>query len=163
MRPVRTVQQGEIEPLPELHHAAGPLDALLWAGGDGLAVAQFGTRGGFYRPEHDDPNPTFAIVDARRGIVLDTLPFDAIEPLRGRNRQAAQYILIPKQNGVRVMAGIKIREIDLTGGRGSGQQGAPGVRPTEKDLTGGQRGGEGAPGVKTTEKDLTKQRTDKAK
>ncbi len=94
MRPVRTVGNGEIEPLPELHHAAGPLDALLWAGGDGLAVAQFGTRGGSYRPEHDDPNPTFAIVDARRGIVLDSLPFDALEPLRTRNRQAAQYALV---------------------------------------------------------------------
>jgi hypothetical protein len=58
----------------------GTLDGLLWAGGDGLAVAQFGTRGASYQPAHDDPNPTFAIVDALSGRVLDALPFSAIEP-----------------------------------------------------------------------------------
>jgi hypothetical protein len=94
MRPVRTTENGAIELLPRLQHDAGPLDALLWAGGDGLAVAQFGTRGGSYRPEHDDPTPTFAIVDARRGLVLDTLPFDAVESLRKRAPGSASYALV---------------------------------------------------------------------
>jgi hypothetical protein len=84
LQAVNAVRGGGIQPLPVIAHPAGPLDGLLWAGGDGLAVAQFGTRGGFYRPEHADPSPTFGIVDARRGAVLDTLPFAAVEPLRER-------------------------------------------------------------------------------
>ena len=91
MRPVRAAEDGSLQPLPELRHDAGPLDALLWAGGDGLAAAQFGSRGGLYRPEHDDPTPTFALVDAQRGLVLDGLPFETIPTLRGRPRGAAAY------------------------------------------------------------------------
>jgi hypothetical protein len=94
MRPVRTTENGALELLPQLQHDAGPLDALLWAGGAGLAVAEFGTRGGFYRPEHDDPTPTFAIIDAQRGLLLDALPFDAIEPLRKLVQGAAPYALV---------------------------------------------------------------------
>jgi hypothetical protein len=94
MRAVQTAEDGRFQPLPPLQHAAGPLDALLWADGDGLAVAQFGTRGGFYRPEHDDPNPAFAIVDAARGRVLDTLPFAALKPLRERRRGSPAYVLV---------------------------------------------------------------------
>lgn len=86
MRPIQAAQDGTIRDLPTTTHPAGPLDALLWVGGDGLAVAQFGTRGGYYRPEHDDPAPTFGIIDARRGLVLDTLPFDAIEGLQESRR-----------------------------------------------------------------------------
>ncbi|HEX8665309.1 MAG TPA: hypothetical protein VF744_14905 [Beijerinckiaceae bacterium] len=84
LQAVNAVRSGGVQLLPALAHPAGPLDGLLWANGDGLAVAQFGTRGGFYRPEHADPSPTFGIVDARRGAVLDTLPFAAVEPLRER-------------------------------------------------------------------------------
>jgi hypothetical protein len=91
LRPVQAAEDGSLRPLPELRHDGGSLDALLWAGSDGLAAAQFGTRGGFYPPEHDDPTPTFALVDARRGLVLDSLPFEAIESLRGRPRGAAAY------------------------------------------------------------------------
>jgi hypothetical protein len=94
MRPVQTLGGGGLEPLPPLQFGAGPLDALLWAGGDGLAVAQFGTRGGFYRPEHQDPAPTFAIVDAARGRVLDSLLFDAIEPLRARGPGTPPWVLV---------------------------------------------------------------------
>jgi hypothetical protein len=72
------LENGAIRTLPQPLHGSGPLDALLWAGGDGLAVAQFGTRGGYYRPEHPDAAPTFAIIDATRGAVLDTLPFAAL-------------------------------------------------------------------------------------
>jgi len=91
LRPMQAAEDGSLRPLPERQHDAGTLDALLWAGGDGLAAAQFGTRGGFYRPEHDDRAPTFALVDARRGLVLDSLPFDAIESLRGRRPGAAAH------------------------------------------------------------------------
>ena len=63
-------------------HAAGPLDGLLWADGDGLALAYFGARGASYQPQRHDRNPTFAIIDAKRGLVLDTLPFDIFEGLK---------------------------------------------------------------------------------
>jgi hypothetical protein len=86
LQPLKTAGDGIVLPLPPLRHDAGPLDALLWADGDGLAVAQFGTRGGYYRPEHPDEDPSFAIVDAGRGLVLDTLPFAAIEALQNRAR-----------------------------------------------------------------------------
>ena len=86
MKPARMGVDGHLDLLPPLAHAAGSLDALLWAGGDGLAVAQFGTRGTSYQPAHDDSNPTFAIVDALGGRVLDTLPFSAIEPPPSQSR-----------------------------------------------------------------------------
>jgi hypothetical protein len=94
MQVVQTAEDGRFQPLPLLQHAAGPLDALLWADGDGLAVGQFGTRGEFYRPKHNDPNPTFAIVDAARGRVLDTLPFAALDPIRERPRGTPPYVLV---------------------------------------------------------------------
>jgi hypothetical protein len=92
MQPVRTAGDGQLQELPKLEHAAGPLDALLWAGSDGLAVAQFGTRGGYYRPQHDDVAPTFAIVDASRGLAIDALPFASVPSLlehRGHSPRAA--------------------------------------------------------------------------
>jgi hypothetical protein len=94
LRPLRTAENGSVEPLAELRHETGPLDALLWAGHAGLAVAQFGTRGGFYRPPHDDPSPTFAIVDAARGNVLDTLPFASVEWLRKYLSRDASAVLV---------------------------------------------------------------------
>jgi hypothetical protein len=93
MQPVATVEDGSLRLLPPLRHDAGPLDALLWVGGDGLAVAQFGTRGGFYRPKRDNPAPTFGIVNAQQGSVLDTLPFAAIEPLEPR-LQGSAYVKV---------------------------------------------------------------------
>jgi hypothetical protein len=79
-QPVRIDLDGRLDPLPHLSHAAGPLDAITWAGNDGLAVAQFGTLGRRYHPARNDVVPTLAIVDARRGAVLDELQFSAIEP-----------------------------------------------------------------------------------
>jgi hypothetical protein len=78
LQPVLTVEDGSVNLLPLLRHEAGPLDGLLWASGDGLAIAHFGTRGASYHPERFDPAQTFAIVDAKRGVVLDTLPFIAV-------------------------------------------------------------------------------------
>jgi hypothetical protein len=74
LRPMQFFPDGHAEPLPQLAHAAGPLDGLLWVGPDGLALAAFGTRGQDYRPEHADRAPTLAFVDARRGRILATLP-----------------------------------------------------------------------------------------
>jgi hypothetical protein len=82
---VRTAERGTLQLLPPLRHDAGPLDALLWVDHDGLAIAQFGTRGGYYRPEHEDRDPTFAIVDAQRGLARDVLKFSDIEVLKNRN------------------------------------------------------------------------------
>jgi hypothetical protein len=84
LRPLKTASGGSLLTLPPLQYEAGPLDGLLWVDGDGLAVAQFGTRGSYYRPEHPDPNPSFAIVDVQRGLVRDTLAFTAIEALKNR-------------------------------------------------------------------------------
>ncbi|WP_315781149.1 MULTISPECIES: hypothetical protein [unclassified Bradyrhizobium] len=63
-------------------HEAGPLDGLLWADGDGLALAYFGARGASYQPQRHDKRPTFAIIDAKRGVVLDTMPFNVVAGLK---------------------------------------------------------------------------------
>lgn len=60
-------------PLPALKSIAGNLDGLRWVGGTGLAVAEFGTKGRYYRPEHADPHPTIAIVDGRQGKVIQAV------------------------------------------------------------------------------------------
>jgi len=73
LEPIRVGRNGEVQALPALRDAAGPLDAIEWIGGNGLGIAQFGARGSYYRPEHDDPSPTLALVDARRGRVLDVI------------------------------------------------------------------------------------------
>jgi hypothetical protein len=57
-----------------LKNVAGRLDGIRWVGGGGLALAEFGTKGHYYRPEHDDPTPSLAIVDGRRGRVLQNCP-----------------------------------------------------------------------------------------
>jgi hypothetical protein len=78
LEPVEVRPDGAVRALPQLRHPAGPLDAVKWIGGEGLALVQFGTRGSYYRPGHDDPAPTLAMVDARRGRVLATLPVLAL-------------------------------------------------------------------------------------
>lgn len=64
-------------PLPELKHRAGNLDGLLWVGNGGLALAEFGTKGGYYRPEHSDARPSIAMVDGLRGAVLQAVQLPA--------------------------------------------------------------------------------------
>ncbi len=83
LRPARVYPDGHVEDLRELRHPAGGLDGLLWVGGRGLALAQFGTRGYFYRPERADPDPTLAMVDAASGRVLESLPLSRLWPLTG--------------------------------------------------------------------------------
>lgn len=77
-----SLESGNIRLFEPPRHAAGSLDGLLWADGDGLALAHFGARGSSYQPQRHDPNPTFAMIDAKRGVVLDTLPFDIFPNLR---------------------------------------------------------------------------------
>ena len=79
LRPVAIPDGAEPEELPVATLAAGPLDGLLWVGSGGLAVAEFGTKGGYYRPEHADPEPTIALIDAREGTVLQAIGFPGAE------------------------------------------------------------------------------------
>ncbi|GLH81022.1 hypothetical protein SSBR45G_59310 [Bradyrhizobium sp. SSBR45G] len=77
-----SLQDGSIRNFAPPRHKAGPLDGLMWADGDGLALAYFGARGQSYQPQRHDRHPTFAMIDAKRGVVLDTLPFDVFERLK---------------------------------------------------------------------------------
>lgn len=73
--PMSTVEisvDGSVRELPELVQRAGNLDGLLWVGNRGMALAEFGTKGSYYKPELDNPEPTIAIVDARRGQVIQS-------------------------------------------------------------------------------------------
>ena len=95
LQPLMASNDGNVLTLPFLQHDAGPLDGLLWVDGDGLAIAQFGTRGNLYRPEHPDLDPSFAVVDVQRGVIRDTLAFTAIYRVKGapcaiRNAAAAK-------------------------------------------------------------------------
>jgi hypothetical protein len=110
MQPLKTASDGNILTLPFLQHGAGPLDGLLWADGDGLAVAQFGTRGSYYRPEHPDPNPSFAIVDVQRGLVRDTLAFTAIEAFKDRAKGLSPQEAIKNATATRLPNG-KVRAL----------------------------------------------------
>lgn len=121
LQPIRAGLDGRVDVLPPLSHNAGSLDALIWAGNGGLAGAEFGTRGRAYRPAHDDPNPTFAIVDTVRGQVLDTLPFDAawqnrLDALRTTVDQARAAIL--PDGRVRLLFRIGLQWIVWTQGQG---------------------------------------------
>jgi hypothetical protein len=110
LQPLKTVGDGILLALPQLQHEAGPLDGLLWVDGDGLAVAQFGTRGSYYRPEHSDPNPSFAIVDVQRGLVRDTLAFTAIEALKDRAKGRSPSAAIKNAAATRLLNG-KVRAL----------------------------------------------------
>jgi hypothetical protein len=77
--PVVIPEGGQPQELPPVTHRAGPLDGLLWVGSGGLAVAEFGTKGGYYRPEHADSEPTIALIDARQGTVLQAIGFPGAE------------------------------------------------------------------------------------
>jgi hypothetical protein len=80
MRPAQALPDGRLRMLPALASPSGSLDAMLWINGDGLALAQFGTRGAYYRPEQPNPTPTVAFVDAARGRILDEAPLSRIVP-----------------------------------------------------------------------------------
>jgi len=73
LTPVLLSPNGLEQSLPPLLARAGPLDGLIWIGGDGLALAKFGTNGSYYKPEHSDPDPMLAFVDFKRGKVLQRI------------------------------------------------------------------------------------------
>lgn len=109
-RPLRIWRDGRVEPLPKLRHSSGELDGLLWAEGRGLALAQFGTTGGLYRPERKNPEPTFAFVDAIRGRVLATIPFDTIPGVKPR-RDGSDYAVFDRPAAVVVRPHGKLRAV----------------------------------------------------
>jgi hypothetical protein len=105
LQPLMAASDGNVLTLPFLQHNAGPLDGLLWVDGDGLAIAQFGTKGSLYRPEHPDPDPSFAVVDVQRGVVRDTLAFTAIYRIKG-----APYAVIRNAAATKLASG-KVRTL----------------------------------------------------
>lgn len=84
LRPMRLGLDGKLRLAPVLMHAAGPLDAIHWVGSEGLAIAQFGTRGGYYKPEHDDPSPTLALVDVADSRIRQSVPVSLVPGLAER-------------------------------------------------------------------------------
>ena len=88
LTPILIDRDGNVQRFAPPEHGAGPLDALAWVGGDGRAIAQFGTRGSLYRPEHDDPSPTLAMIDVPRRRILHTLTATDAEAL---NLRAGSY------------------------------------------------------------------------
>lgn len=87
---------GMVRDLPALLHAAGPLDGIHWVGGDGLALAEFGTKGRYYEPEHQDAAPTIAMVDARKGQILQSIP---IPPSENGDGPAGIYSIDSRVDG----------------------------------------------------------------
>jgi hypothetical protein len=80
---------GTARQLPTIVNSAGPLDELYWMGGAGMAIAAFGTKGFLYKPEHEDPKPTLAFVDAVKGKVLQTAAIASIPGLPPKSRIGA--------------------------------------------------------------------------
>lgn len=80
LRPFLASVDGKIRMLPSLVNEAGPLDELHWVGNRGLAIALFGAKGAYYRPEHIDPQPTIALVDALSGRVIQPVPLADLVP-----------------------------------------------------------------------------------
>lgn len=81
LEPVKVSLDGQVTALPPLKHPNGSLDGLLWAGNNGMALAQFGTRGGSYRPERENPTPTLAFVDASKGRIVESFTLDELSSL----------------------------------------------------------------------------------
>lgn len=84
LEPITIGRDGNVRALPPLRHRAGPLDGLQWVGSEGRALAVFGTRGRYYRPEHEDREPTLAMVDAARSRVLASIAARNVPELRPR-------------------------------------------------------------------------------
>lgn len=84
LRPYLFALDGSEIELPELVHPNGPLDEIYWVGGSGLALAAFGTKGSYDKPEHQDHRPTLALVDARNGTILQWVERDSIPELVGQ-------------------------------------------------------------------------------
>jgi len=104
---IRVSNERHLNELPPLIHAAGPLDAIMWID-HGLALAQFGTKGDYYRPKRINPEPTLAIVDALHGKVLDAIPIRSlggeVEPKQARPPQVGDVSAVRLADGrIRVL------------------------------------------------------------
>jgi hypothetical protein len=65
-----------------LEHAAGMLDALLYADDRGRAIAQFGSKGWLRKLDETAEQPAFAMIDVEAKRIIASLPFaDAMAPL----------------------------------------------------------------------------------
>src|SRR3546814_20730198 len=76
LSPIEIPNDGEPHPLPLLKDVAGGLDGMLLVGNSGLALAEFGTKGNYYRPTQADPAPTLRIFDGRssKGLQNVSMP-----------------------------------------------------------------------------------------
>lgn len=74
LRPAKIGLDGAFQALPEITHQGQTLDALYWIGREGLALAEFGSRGAYYRPERLNLYPALALIDAQAGRVLGHVP-----------------------------------------------------------------------------------------
>jgi hypothetical protein len=77
---------GQSRDLPMLKSNAGGLDSVRWIGNGGLALATFGTNGSYYRPEHIDRHPTIAMIDGRRGVILQAIEIGTFGGVRSDAR-----------------------------------------------------------------------------
>jgi len=80
-RPVVVSLNGQIRRMPALLNPSGGLDGIFWIGDGGLALATLGAGGGYYKPELSNATPTLALIDARRGRIIQTAPMTAITGL----------------------------------------------------------------------------------
>src|SRR3546814_7474880 len=100
LSPIEIPNDGEPHPLPLLKDVAGGLDGMLWVGNSGLALAEFGTKGNYYRPEQEDPTQTLGHVEGRQGKVLQTGPKRPSQTRSGghtsihKNLMSTQYTVI---------------------------------------------------------------------
>lgn len=105
LQPIRIFHDGRMALLPSLDRTVGDLDGVLWVGGDGLALAQFGSRGGLYRPQRANPEPTLAFADLARGKVLETTPFSALAAYRREPSADAAFAAITDVSAVEAPLG----------------------------------------------------------
>jgi hypothetical protein len=98
LQPVR-LASGNLQPLPPATNSGGWLQGLLWAGGDGLALATFGVHGR-YRSDRMAMEPTLAFIDAARGRVLQTVRFRDIDLLKSVADDDAAYAVVSEAAAV---------------------------------------------------------------
>jgi hypothetical protein len=110
--PVRliNIRDGITREMPVPQHPAGPLDAVQWINGNGILLAEFGTRGSSDRPERADINPTLAIVDGQNGRVLDSVTYSTLREIGGASHRYSRgfrgaHATVLSDGRVRVVTG----------------------------------------------------------
>ncbi|MBX5157621.1 hypothetical protein HJB89_10840 [Rhizobium sp. NZLR8] len=105
LRPYLFSSDGSQTKLPELVHPNGPLDEIYWIGGSGLALAAFGTKGNYYKPEHEDRTPTLALVDAHVGTILQAVEKASVSELADQKSLEAVTSRIDASGKAHVLIG----------------------------------------------------------